>query len=130
MSRGRPPKPTKVLELSGAFKKDPKRKKARANEPTAEGQLGDCPVERGKTLEDAYAWIKERAPKTVLTLTDEIEVWHAAKLLTKVANDKAKSADHQQLSALLGKMGMNPSDRSKLHVVKTEKPKNRWSEIG
>lgn len=30
---GRPRKPTKILELSGAFKKDPQRKEARASEP-------------------------------------------------------------------------------------------------
>jgi hypothetical protein len=36
--KGRPPKPTRVLEMSGSFQHNPSRKRARANEP----QTGKC----------------------------------------------------------------------------------------
>jgi len=130
MSRGRPPKPTGVLELSGAFKKNPKRKKARTNEPETQGPIGSFPVGRGLTQEDAYNWIKEKAPLGVLTDSDEIDIVQAAILLCKVMTGTAKAADHQLLSAKLGKFGMNPSDRSKLHLGDKQKPKNRWSDVG
>ena len=39
----RPRKPTAVHELSGAFIKNPARKRARANEPKSNGDIGDPP---------------------------------------------------------------------------------------
>jgi hypothetical protein len=39
----RPRTPTATLELAGAFKKNPARKKARANEPVVDTPLGDPP---------------------------------------------------------------------------------------
>ncbi|MFT5394742.1 MAG: hypothetical protein ACI8PT_004954 [Gammaproteobacteria bacterium] len=37
---GRPRKPTSILELSGAFKKDLQRRAARANEPKLIAEIG------------------------------------------------------------------------------------------
>jgi hypothetical protein len=128
MSRGRPPKPTKVLELSGAFKKDPKRKRERANEPTTKGPLGSFPVGRGLTQEDAYNWITEKAPLGVLKDSDEIFVVLVSVLLCKVMTGKAKAADHQLLSTSLGKLGMNPSDRAKISIPAPKK-RNRWADM-
>jgi hypothetical protein len=44
MPRGRPPKPTGIHEISGSWKKNPKRKRARAAEITITEGLGDPPV--------------------------------------------------------------------------------------
>lgn len=40
---GRPPKPTKLLELTGAFRKNPARKRAREGEPQS-GDIGGPPA--------------------------------------------------------------------------------------
>lgn len=131
MVRGRPPKPTQVLELSGAFKKDPKRKRARTNEPQPKGQIGAWPGEsKGRTEEQAYNMILETVPANVLADSDQMFVWILAKLVFKIWNGEAKAAEIQMAMAGLGKLGMNPSERSRLQMGPKEKPKNRWSDVG
>lgn len=39
----RPRKPSNILELNGAFKRNPARGKARENEPVPNGEIGDPP---------------------------------------------------------------------------------------
>ena len=41
---GRPPKPSKLLELTGAFRKNPARGRVRQNEPASTGAIGDAPA--------------------------------------------------------------------------------------
>lgn len=129
MPRGRPPKPTKVLELNGAFKKDPQRKRARKNEPKPKGPIGPWPGEsEGKTEEDAYKMILDTAPPGVLADSDQIFVWVMAKLLKRVWSGEARVSETQLLVTGLGKLGMNPSERTRLQLGPKEKPKNRWSQ--
>jgi hypothetical protein len=131
MARGRPPKPTKVLELSGAFKKDPKRKKDRKNEPKPEGTIGPYPGDRAQcSQKDAYDLIVSSAPIGVLTPSDQPFVEEMARLLHLSWTNKATASERQLLMTGFGKIGMNPSERSRLHITKPEKPKNRWSDVG
>lgn len=46
----RPRKPGNVLELKGAFKRNPARGKARENEPKPNGEIGDPPTHYRRTL--------------------------------------------------------------------------------
>lgn len=41
--RGRPPKPTRILEMSGSFKRNPKRRRERANEPESGKLFASAP---------------------------------------------------------------------------------------
>lgn len=129
MAKGRPRKPTNLLELSGAYKKDPQRKKARQNEPSGGGGLGPYPGSRvGMTEEDAWNIIRTKAPKGVLEEADEEHVMLIARLMFLSWNDACTASERHLLATLLGKIGMNPSDRSRLQVASKEKPKNRWSD--
>src|SRR5688572_24240769 len=50
----RPRTPTAVLELKGAFKKDPKRKKAREGEPVVEAPIGVPPKHIGEVAKSVW----------------------------------------------------------------------------
>ena len=78
MSRGRPPKPTGIHEISGAFRKNPARKRARAAEIKITQGLGPAPKKwldgaesnaRCAALIVAWKEIVEENPGT-LTLGD------------------------------------------------------------
>ena len=60
---GRKRKPTAVLEMSGAFKKNPDR---RRNEPESTGPLGSPPESFSKPEVEAWRVLVERAPTGVL----------------------------------------------------------------
>ncbi len=131
MAKGRPPKSTKVLELSGAFKKNPQRKKARENE--LQPLQGDFPGFRsmeGKSQEAAFDLIVACVPPGVLTPSDWITVHEMSRLLFLSWNDACTASERHLLMAMLGKFGMTPADRVKLHGPAKEKPKNKWSDVG
>jgi hypothetical protein len=131
MTRGRPPKATKVLELNGAYKKNPQRRKDRANEPQTTGPLPPYPGSmEGRTQEDAYNLIVASAPLGVLTDADLLTVLEMSRLLFLSWNDACTASERHLLLTMLGKLGMNPSDRARLQVAPKEKPKNRWSDVG
>src|SRR5215813_5284049 len=109
---GRPRKPTAILEASGAFLKNPQRKRDSEVIPT--GELGDPPSRLER---------------------EEIAMWHelAADLLPGVAKNsdrpafellvclmvgftrkRLSGAELGQLTALQGRFGMTPADRSKV----------------
>jgi hypothetical protein len=56
----RPRLPTALLELRGAFKHDPKRKKARQNEPLVTTALPDPPENLQPDVSEAWRHMKAR----------------------------------------------------------------------
>lgn len=116
----KPRTPTNVLALRGAFKKHPERKGERADEPAADGDIGDPP----KTLSPAAAacWreIVGLAHAGTLSRGDRLIVEHGAQLLAQLRADDWKV--HPTLlirwEGFLGRLGMTPSDRSKVQVRK------------
>ncbi|HLH36011.1 MAG TPA: hypothetical protein VKX41_15165 [Alloacidobacterium sp.] len=126
MGKGRPRKPTALHELSGTFDRHPERKKERANEPKPDGPLGPPPASflseyspTAKALLQIWNELVEQVPPGVLTSADRWHVELACRLMYRVRNDRAKAGDYSRLDVLLGKMGMNPADRSKVNVVPT-----------
>jgi|SRR5579862_5590716 len=152
----RPRKPTALLELSGAFKHDPQRR--RDGEPRPTGPLGD-PPERLPTEAVPY-WheIEATCAPGVLTISDRFAVELAARLMARavaqptppdvlelIRRMKTKGEAAKRLKALLGQdglsngelrvlrgflasFGMTPVDRSKLSV-RVEKPKNPFDQF-
>lgn len=117
----RPRKPTNVLELTGAFKKNPNR--ARQDADTV-GPLTDAPAHLGGAALHAWNEIAQYAPLDVLTDSDRIALEVAANLLAQFRNDPVEfpSTKLVRLEALLGKFGMTPADRAKVGGKK-EAPK-------
>lgn len=127
---GRPRTPTNVLDMRGAFKKNPQRLRERENEPTVVDPLEDPP--KTFTGDQLQAWndIVRTAPKGVLTAADSVAVESAARLLALERIGKASDSQGRRLDALLGKFGMTPSDRSKVSVsVPTPRQGNPFGQI-
>lgn len=116
----RPRTPSNVLEMRGAYKKDPKR--ARNDEPAPEGDIGPCPGYFGQDQIEAWENIVETCHLGVLCRADRLAVEQAAVLLAGFRKnpDEVKSSDRSMYLTLLGRFGMTPADRSK--VVAPKKP--------
>jgi len=112
----RPRKPTAVLDATGAFRKNPNRR--RDGEPIVTDPIGPAPDDPGKTFKQAWDDIVGNAPLGVLTCADRIYVEIAARLLVEMREDFAGMMTSRLalLTTMLGKMGMNPSDRAKLSI--------------
>lgn len=127
---GRPRKPTNILELTGTFGKNPARRKERANEPKDLDGLGDPP--KRLSGEQLKAWIEivENAPFGVLTKGDRHSVEITAVLLAEFWEYGAemKGSNLSLLNTSLAKLGMNPSDRTRV-TVKESKKENPFSKF-
>ena len=117
----RPRTPTNVLELSGAFKRNPQRKRQDAE---TSGPLGKASAHINGAVLNAWNEIVKSAPREVLTGSDALAIEVAANLLAQFRNDPIEfpAAKLVRLEALLGKFGMTPADRAKVGGKK-EAPK-------
>lgn len=124
----RPRKPTNVLELKGAFKKNPQR--ARKDAETV-GPLSDPPPHLGGAELHAWREIAEHAPLDVLTDSDRIALELAANLLAQFRLDPLDfpATKLVRLEALLGKFGMTPADRAKVGAKKEALKGNPFADL-
>ena len=120
MSRNR--KPTAVLEASGAFRHDPARGVARANEPRPAGPLGAMPEDflrdtpESKKHRDAWEQILAMAPRGVLTASDTAHVELTARAMVICRRSTATSSDRKDLARLLADIGCSPVGRTRIQV--------------
>lgn len=114
----RPRTPTNVLELRGAFKKDPQRK--RPNEPKPAKPVGTPPRHERFTPEHQAIWreLKRQAADGVLTISDRIALEALCYLIAELRGEPSRfsAAKYSRMEALLGKIGFTPADRSKVNV--------------
>lgn len=124
---GRPRKPTRVLELQGAFRKDPQRKRAREGEPQVTEPLGDPP----DCLDEAVRarWREIAAWCPWLMAPDRVLVEVTAVLWAEFRRGAANASQTMQLSRNLTHLGMSPSDRSKVKVPPAPRTKNPFEEL-
>jgi len=124
----RPRKPTAELELKGAFKKDPQRKRV---DPKTSGPVGNPPPSLDMDIHATWYELAEQAPIDVLRSADRALLGIAATLLYKIRKtplDKLEPAMIGQLLKCLSAMGMTPADRSKVHAPK-EKAENKFAKF-
>lgn len=150
---GRPRKPTALLELSGAFRRNPARRRDPA--PICTRPLGDPPCRLPVEARAFWGEIVEACPAGVLGSSDRWAVELCARLMEKavrvpdlaavaelvklleLSSDDARalfrrevisSSELSILRSLLAALGMTPADRSKLSVS-IEKPKNKFADL-
>ncbi len=113
---GRPRKPTELHLLNGSFDKNPNRAVERANEPHDERPLGDPPEFVRPDQRVAWMEIERLAPW--LAYCDRLAVEIAAVLMARFRIDPGSMAPalYTRLETMLGRLGMTPSDRSKVTV--------------
>jgi hypothetical protein len=132
---GRPRKPTAILELNGAFKRNPARGRARANEPKPDPDLGLPPGRLTKNEKAAWYEIVSNAPRGVLAKSDRLLIEGCARILAKWWKDGSGGrygvsvGEQSLLWQGLSKMGFTPSDRSKVTVPPEEKATDPFAEI-
>lgn len=124
----RPRKSAKVLELSGAFRKNPARKKARAAELKIGNPLGAPPAEwvekapnsqRCKELLETWHQVIAQDVLGVLNCSHWLLVKSTCYLMYKIDQasrgyGKASSGDHAALKSNLAVLGQTPADSAKV----------------
>ncbi len=126
----RPATPTNILEMRGAYKNHPERKKDRNSEPEV------SPIKRVSkylTKEEKVIWkeILGYMPEGVIGISDTPALETLCKLIYIMRfnfNDMT-AAQLNKLETLLGRFGMTPSDRTKIVVKKTETKSDPWADL-
>lgn len=112
-----PRKPSDVLERNGSFAHDPKR---RRKDPKGVGALPTDPPEwldLEKHEERVWRQIVPLIPQGVGTGSDVFVIEQAVRLIARIRRTREqKAADVGQLRALLGSLGLSPSDRARLSM--------------
>lgn len=118
MARNRTP--SNILELRGAFDKNPQR---RREEPKVDSDLGQPPEHFDDARKAAWAEVVDMAPEGVLTKADRLAVEMLADLMVRYrasmqGGDKFTSADRRDMLAVLARFGMTAADRSRVAAPK------------
>jgi hypothetical protein len=120
---GRPRTPSNVLELRGAFKKNParRRKDAEGGSPFCQ----DPPMHMPQGAVPAWNYLVARLPRIALYNSDEIAVELAARqLATYWLTGDADTL--KELRQWLAKLGMFPVDRTKIPAKEAEAEKDPY----
>lgn len=121
----RPPKPTAVLELVGAYKKNPQRKRKNEPKPVAGiGRFSDGPTDLASIWDEIVA----QTVPGVMTLSDRVALEIVCRLLAEIRlkPDEISVGKATALCNLLGRFGLTPADRAKV-TVPEEELEDEWS---
>jgi hypothetical protein len=124
-------KPTNVLELKGAFKKDPQRAAARAGEPKADGSVGEPPMHLTPAARMVWVELTSMAHKGTLCAADRLFMEYAVKVVMTMRRRKA-SIDPKigvRFEAVIARLGMSPADRSKVSVLPSKPDADPYAEF-
>ena len=114
----RPRTPTALLELKGAFSKDPQR--ARPDEPEHNGPVGPPPPGFDGDLALIWHELVDMVPARVLAKSDRWTVELACRMMLQLRKDDFKAAELGILQSCLSRMGLTPADRSRIAVSPKE----------
>jgi hypothetical protein len=126
----RPRKPTAALEASGAFKRNPQRRAARANEPVPTGPLGNPPSHFNPYHVEIWRELAAQAPPGVLTISDRWVLEICCTLMGKYRRGTATAGEMTRLMDCIRQIELTPSSRSSVSSPKKPKEKaNRFARI-
>src|SRR5688500_7527160 len=113
---GRPRKPSNVLELKGAFRKDPQRRRTGVKAPA--GVVGDPPERFDEHQRTAWTDIVRDAPPGVLKASDRASVELLATLIAEFRQAPYAfiAAKHAATLKLLTQFAMTPSSRENFSI--------------
>ncbi|MEM9014458.1 MAG: hypothetical protein AAGB02_05055 [Pseudomonadota bacterium] len=116
----RPRKPSNLLELSGAFDKNPQRRRV---DPAVEIGLGAPPDYFDDDARALWAEIDQYAPEGVLAKSDRFAVELLVPVMIAIRRgEPVKAGDRAFALSILTRMGCTPSDRSRLASPKADEP--------
>jgi hypothetical protein len=125
--------PTATLKAKGSFLKHPERARARKNEPTPHGPLGDAPA--ALTKEEAQIWdeLSAALPTGVAFSSDQAAFEVLVCLVANFRQRRRRKEDQvvgelAQMNKLFVQFGMTPADRSRVKATPAEPPKqDKWA---
>ena len=112
-----PRKPSNILELTGAFKRNPQRRRKPLKAP--EGPFGDPPDGFDELQCQAWLEILDLAPPEVLKRSDRVQVELLASLMAefRAARYAFPASKIGHLRLMLGSLGMTPASREGFGLV-------------
>jgi phage terminase small subunit len=127
----RTPKPTRLLELSGTLKDHPGRYANRNTEPKPDQPLGIAPTYMTKEQKKIWKELAGMVVPGVLTKSDRWAVEMAVTLISQLRDGTINGQKMSILTGLLARLGLTPSDRSKVNVVppKQETKEDGWADF-
>ena len=127
MTRAR--KPTRVLELNGAYKHNPARRQEREREPRPKGPLGPAPDYLDASERERWAVIEASCGEW-LTDADQGAVEETCRLWASAIRRDLSPGDRKLLRSYWSCLGMNPADRSKVKTPgEKAKPVNAFGKL-
>ena len=123
---GRHKIPTQKKIIQGTFRKE----RENPDEPMPTNPLGKAPDFLTKQQKEAWAEISRLAPSGVLKDADRIIVEIAARLLAELRVAGLSVGNQSHLMNCLGRMGMDPSNRSKVFSENSGRKKDPWEKFG
>jgi hypothetical protein len=113
---GRPRKPTSILELTGAFEKNPNRAILRVNEPIPSNDVGDPPPYFNEYLTSIWNEIIENAAPGVIKRSDRLVIEAWCQIIAYIRCGIAQAPTFAQHKAYAQQFGMTPAARSLVQV--------------
>jgi phage terminase small subunit len=122
--------PTAILEARGGFDGRPSRREARAKEPKGDKPIGKAPKDFDATQKKIWKEVISLSHDGVLCSADAIWLEITVRLVCQLRDGTISNQGLGQLQVCLGKLGLNPVDRSRVQVqleqVAPEEEKSSW----
>lgn len=112
-------KPSKILELKGAYQKNPDRK--RLNEPVPTESIGKCPERLCAKHSALWDEVVRNCVDGVLTIQDRHTLEIIVRGLFEICYGEATGSDMDRVFKQMGKFGMTPVDRANVQVPDSKK---------
>ena len=125
-----PRKPTRILELTGRLKHDPKRFANRQNEPRENRPIGGPPLRLNLNQQGIWREILGQLVAGVVLQSDHEAFEHLVGLVAKRRRNDLSNPELMALLRLYERFGMTPADRSRVSVRKDSDAKNRFGTLG
>ena len=116
----RPRKPTGILDITGAFKNHPNRRRPR--EPQPRGDVGKPPDRLNEAQRARWAELVDLCAPGVLTEQDRPAVELFCRLWQDSIDGRLKGSELAQFRMLMCRLGLTPSDRSNVKVPHADHP--------
>lgn len=132
---GRPRKPTRILEITGAAKNHPARIAARGNEPQIKSSIGKAPEYLTSYAADKWDEIvSDPDYGQVLNSSHRETLGHYCLLYGRFVEDAKgdapmSSSERQTFHSLAMQLGRTPAAQSKVSIPAPAKPESTWDKI-
>lgn len=120
------------LKLSGAVDKNPGRFVDRQDAPQPKAPIGKAPRHLDAEQQKIWRELTSNAPTGVLGSCDAVSVEIAVRLTQRMRDGKMdKTSEFTALFNVLSKLGLNPSDRTRVNAIPTDKAeaKSEWDDL-